>query len=222
MDHETKLYLITPPEIADLGSFVSNLGAVLSTGAVTAVQLRLKRRGEAVSDVAALAQLADAAVPVIQAAGAVALINDLPDIAAASGADGVHLGQSDMALKEARALLGEDALIGVTCHASRHLAMVAGETGADYVAFGAFYPTETKDTDQRPAPDILTWWQETMELPCVAIGGISPQNAAPLVAAGADFLAVSSAVWQHPDGPAAGVTALKRVIDNTLAECLDP
>lgn len=218
MDHDTKLYLISPPELPDAAAFLALLEQVLATGMVTAVQLRLKRRGEAQSDPGLLAAFARDAVPLIQSAGAVAIINDLPDIAVETGADGVHLGQSDMRVKDARARLGPDALIGVTCHASRHLAMEAGEAGADYVAFGAFYPTNTKDTEHRPDPDILAWWQDVMEIPCVAIGGILPDNAAPLIRAGADFLAVSAGVWTHADGPVAAVKAFGEVIARTLGE----
>ncbi|MDV3257961.1 MAG: thiamine phosphate synthase, partial [Sphingomonas sp.] len=114
-------------------------------------------------------------------------------------ADGVHLGQSDGVPREARRILGPSKQVGVTCHASRHLAMEAGEAGADYVAFGAFYPTLTKPVEHRPEPALLSWWATLFEIPCVAIGGITPQNAEPLVRAGADFLAVSSAVWGKDD-----------------------
>ncbi|MEC7209435.1 MAG: thiamine phosphate synthase, partial [Pseudomonadota bacterium] len=141
------------------------------------------------------------------------LLNDRPDLAHDLGCDGVHIGQNDMDYRQARTLLGDKAIIGVTCHASRHLAMLAGDAGADYVAFGAFFDTKTKDTSARPSPDILTWWQEVMEPPCVAIGGITPENGDTLAAAGADFLAVSSGVWQHPEGPVAAVRAFDRIFD---------
>jgi thiamine-phosphate pyrophosphorylase len=142
------------------------------------------------------------------------IVNDSISLAKRLGADGVHLGQSDGNVADARARLGRDAQIGVTCHASRHLAMEAGEAGADYVAFGAFFPTKTKVVEYRAEPEILTWWQSLFELPCVAIGGIDPENAGPLVKAGADFLAVSGAVWQNDEAEA--VMALHRAI--TLAE----
>jgi len=127
------------------------------------------------------------------------LINDHADLVKATGADGVHLGQSDMACADARRLLGDDVIIGVTCHNSRHLAFEAGEAGADYVAFGAFHPTPTKQTQYVATPDLLSWWQEIAELPCVAIGGITAENAAPIAQAGADFIAVSNAIWSAPD-----------------------
>ena len=132
-------------------------------------------------------------------------------------ADGVHLGQGDGDPREARRLLGPDAQIGVTCHDSRHLAMDAGEAGADYVAFGAFFPTTTKAVEHHPEPEILTWWQGLFELPCVAIGGITTANAKILVDAGADFLAVSGGVWGHPEGPAAAVRAFTDILENQPA-----
>lgn len=140
------------------------------------------------------------------------LINDRPDLAKETGADGVHVGQQDLACEKARAIVGSDAIVGVTCHDSRHLAMLAAEAGADYVAFGAFYPTTTKETKHRPNPEILEWWSEATTIPCVAIGGITPENCAPLVAAGADFLAVLSGVWNDPAGPAEAVRAYNRAI----------
>ena len=145
-------------------------------------------------------------------ANALLIINDDTELARACGADGVHLGQSDGDIGAARALLGESAIVGVTCHDSRHLAMVAAEQGADYVAFGAFFPTGTKTPKSRAEPEILAWWSELMETPCVAIGGITVENAPALVAAGADFLAVVAGVWEYGDGPAAAVRAFNEVI----------
>ena len=133
-----------------------------------------------------------------------------------TGCDGAHLGQSDGNHAAARRLLGPERTLGVTCHASRHLAMEAGEAGADYVAFGAFFPTSTKEAKHRVAPEILEWWSGMFELPCVAIGGITAENCAPLVRAGADFLAVVGAVWHHPEGPAAGVRAMNAAIAGAL------
>jgi thiamine-phosphate pyrophosphorylase len=137
-------------------------------------------------------------------------VNDSIALARRLGADGVHLGQSDGEVADARRRLGREAQIGVTCHASRHLAMEAGEAGADYVAFGAFFPSTTKASEHRPEPDLLTWWQTLFELPCVAIGGITPENCGPLVSAGADFLAVSHAVWSGDE--AAAVRAFEQAI----------
>jgi thiamine-phosphate pyrophosphorylase len=144
-------------------------------------------------------------MPVAQDAGVAFLLNDRPDLAAELGADGVHVGQEDMPYKQARALLGSGAIVGVTCHASRHLAIEAAEAGADYVAFGAFFPTSTKDPKAQAELDLLRWWAEVTTVPCVAIGGITVENAPQLIEAGADFLAVSAGVWNHPDGPAAAI-----------------
>jgi thiamine-phosphate pyrophosphorylase len=168
-----QLYLITPPAIPDMAAFVRNLEAALDAGEVAALQIRLKD----VDDATVLAAVA-ALKPVAQARGVAVLLNDRPDLAARSGCDGVHVGQGDASLAEARAAMGRNAMIGVTCHDSRELAMDAAEGGADYVAFGAFFPTTTKETVHRPDPEILTIWQETVEVPCVAIGGVTAANAA--------------------------------------------
>jgi thiamine-phosphate pyrophosphorylase len=200
-----QLYLISPPAI-DTG-FVDDLAAALDGGPVAAFQLRLKGLDED-----AIAALAGPLQALCAARDVAFIINDSAALAHRLGADGVHLGQGDGDPRAARKLLGPKVQIGVTCHDSRHLAMEAGEAGADYVAFGAFYPTTTKQTLHRPDPSILSWWTTLFELPCVAIGGVSADNAAPLVAAGADFLAVSSAVWAHPNGPHAGVAAFSHLL----------
>lgn len=196
----TQLYLITPPRIDD--SFAATLAGTLDGGAVAALQIRLK--DQARDEIRALAP---SLIKAAHARDVAVILNDDPELAAELGCDGVHIGQQDGTVKAARAVMGKDRTVGVTCHDSRHLAMVAGEAGADYVAFGAFFPTGTKDAPTRAEPDILTWWTELFELPCVAIGGITVDNARPLIDAGADFLAVSGGVWTHPDGPAAAVKA---------------
>jgi len=150
--------------------------------------------------------------PVVQGRDVALLLNDRPDLAAETGCDGVHIGQNDTPYTEARGLVGGEAIVGVTCHDSRHLAMVAAEQGADYVAFGAFFATETKQPKSWADPEILAWWSELMTVPCVAIGGITADNCRPLIEAGADFLAVSAGVWEHPEGPAAAVKALNEEI----------
>ena len=204
-----RLYLITPSSIPDLAAFTRDLEAALDAGDVAALQIRLKDA----DDAAVLAAVA-ALKPLAQARGVALILNDRPDLAVRSGCDGVHLGQSDASVAEARSLMGRDAMIGVTCHDSRELAMDAAEAGADYVAFGAFFPTATKATVHRPEPDILAIWQETVEIPCVAIGGITAATAGELARAGADFVAISAAVWNHPDGPAAAVRELDRVLSS--------
>ena len=195
------LYLVTPPALAP-ARFRDTLAAALDAGAVAAVQLRLK--GWTEDD---LLRAIDLLRPVAQERDVAFLLNDRPDLAARSGCDGAHVGQLDMAVADARRVL-QDGMLGVTCHASRDLAMSAGEAGADYVAFGAFHPSATKDPPAMADPDILRWWSEMMEVPCVAIGGITAANCRPLVEAGADFIAVSAGVWGHPDGPAAAVREL--------------
>ncbi|MCE2510236.1 MAG: thiamine phosphate synthase [Alphaproteobacteria bacterium] len=204
--HQTRLYLLTPPKI-DPEAFAERLTNALEAGDIACLQLRLK-------DVAddAIRAAVKTLLPVCHAHDVPLLVNDRPDLAKETGADGVHVGQQDMACAKARDLLGDDAIVGVTCHDSRHLAMLAAEAGADYVAFGAFYPTTTKETKYSPRPEILEWWSESTTLPCVAIGGITPENCAPLVTAGADFLAVLRGVWDDPAGPAEAVRAFNRAI----------
>ena len=187
-----ELYLISPQDVG--GGFPDRLRAAVDGGPVAAFQLRVKD-----VDPHALAKLADPLQRICGDAGVAFIVNDSVSLAKRLGADGVHLGQSDGDAREARAILGPSVQIGVTCHDSRHLAMDAGEKGADYVAFGAFYETTTKPSDYRPDPQLLSWWSSLFEIPCVAIGGITPDNAAPLVAAGADFIAVCQAVWGAAD-----------------------
>jgi thiamine-phosphate pyrophosphorylase len=205
---DCRLYLITPPALPDPARFAAeDLARALDGGDVAALQIRLKD----VPDDAILAA-SERILKVAQPRGVAVLMNDRMDLAKKAGCDGVHLGQQDGDPVAARRLLGAEATIGVTCHASRHLAMEAGEAGADYVAFGAFFPTGTKETLHKAEPEILAWWSEMFELPCVAIGGITAANCAPLVRAGADFLAVVGAVWNHPEGPGAGVRAMNAAI----------
>jgi len=183
-----QLYLISPLEVG--GGFPERLARALDAGPVAAFQFRVKDVDEHEA-----ARLAEPLQRICAQRDVAFIVNDSIALAKRLGADGVHLGQSDGDVAEARQRLGREAQIGVTCHASRHLAMEAGEAGADYVAFGAFFPSSTKHTEHHAEPDLLRWWQELFELPCVAIGGITPENCAPLVEAGADFLAVSGAVW---------------------------
>lgn len=199
-----KLYLISPQDVG--GAFPDRLKAALEPGIATAFQLRVKDTHEH-----ELARLAEPLQRICADAEVAFIVNDSMALAKRIGADGVHLGQSDGDVREARALLGPSAQIGKTCHDNRHFAMEAGEAGADYVAFGAFYPTTTKPSPYRPPPAILSWWSSLFELPCVAIGGITPANAGPLVAAGADFIAVCQAVWGRDD-PAAAVKAFAPVL----------
>lgn len=211
MAHRARLYLITPPSIDDLG-WSHEIEEALAGGDVAAVQLRLKGAPDET-----VLKIGSALKPIVQAAGAAFIVNDRPDLAARLEADGVHVGQSDASYAEARRLLGAERIVGVTCHNSRDLAYDAAEAGADYVAFGAFYPTGTKEPLHWAEPEILSIWQETMETQCVAIGGITIDNAEPLVRAGADFLAVSAGVWAHPQGPRAAVTAFNEIFDRVTS-----
>jgi thiamine-phosphate pyrophosphorylase len=199
-----RLYLITPPRF-EPKAFADTLRTALAAGDIACLQLRLK---DAADD--DIRRAGEILLPIAQARDVAFIVNDRPDLAAELGADGVHIGQEDATYAEARAAVGPNAIVGVTCHASRHLAIEAAEAGADYVAFGAFFPTSTKEPKAHADAEILRWWSELMVVPQVAIGGITVENAGPLIEAGADFLAVSAGVWSHPQGPAAAVKAFNK------------
>jgi thiamine-phosphate pyrophosphorylase len=190
-----------------VAAFSSILSAALDADDVACVQLRLKD-----VDDDTVRRACDVLRPIAQDRDVALLLNDRPDLAAETGCDGVHVGQDDMPYEKARRLIGDDGIVGVTCHDSRHLAMVAAERGADYVAFGAFFATATKQPKSQADPEILAWWSELMIVPCVAIGGITVDNCRSLIEAGADFLAVSAGVWEHPEGPAEAVRAFNAKI----------
>ena len=198
-----QLYLISPLEVD--GDFPARLERALAAAPVAAFQFRVKG-----VDQHEAARLAEPLQAICAARDVAFIVNDSIALAKRLGADGVHLGQGDGEVREAREALGREAQIGVTCHASRHLAMEAGEAGADYVAFGSFFPSETKASEHRPETELLEWWSGLFEIPCVAIGGITPDNCAPLVEAGADFLAVSGAVWDADEAEA--VRAFARIL----------
>lgn len=206
-DGRCRLYLITPERL-DPAAFAPRLAAALDAGDAACVQLRLKD-----ADDDAFRRAIDRLRPIAQGRDVAFIVNDRPDLAAETGCDGTHIGQQDMAYGEARRLVGDHAIVGVTCHDSRHLAFEAAERGADYVAFGAFFATTTKLPKGHPTPEILRWWSELTSVPCVAIGGIKPDNCGVLVEAGANFIAVVTGVWDHPDGPAAAVKAYNQAID---------
>lgn len=211
-----RLYLVTPPAL-EPAAFKDTLAAALDAGDVASLQLRLKD-----VDDAAILRAGEALMPVCHAHDVAFIVNDRPDLARDLGADGVHIGQDDLPYEAARLAVGNDAIVGVTCHDSRHLAMDAAEKGADYVAFGTFFPTGTKAPKTKADPDLLRWWQEFMVVPCVAIGGITVENARTLVEAGADFLAVVAGVWDHPQGPAAAVKAFNAIFDEVEAAAAPP
>ena len=201
-----RLYLITPPEI-ELESFAPQLEAALDAGDLACLQLRLKE-----ADDDTVRRAGERLLPICEARNVPLLINDRPDLAAKIGAAGAHVGAEDASYAEARERLGADGVVGVSCYDSRHRAMEAAASGADYVAFGAFFPTETKSPRAKADLHLLKWWSSLMVVPCVAIGGITAENCGPLVENGADFLAVIGGVWSHPDGPDAGVRAINGAI----------
>jgi thiamine-phosphate pyrophosphorylase len=205
-----QLYLISPPQV-DVDSFEDDLRRALQGGPVACLQLRLK----AVNDENIL-RVGEKIKPILAEHDVALIINDRADLAHQLDAEGVHLGQTDGSIAHARTVLGRDKTIGVTCHNSRHLAMEAGDQGADYVAFGAFYPSGTKDPPTFAEPDLLRWWVTLSEIPCVAIGGITVDTAKPLIDAGADFLAVSAGVWAHPQGPTAAVADFNQLFAETI------
>jgi thiamine-phosphate pyrophosphorylase len=196
-----RLYLVSPPKLS-AANFATPLREALAGGDVASFQLRLK---DVEDD--AIRRAADLLRPIVQAHGAAFILNDRPDLAAELGCDGVHVGQDDASYADARAAMGPSRIVGVTCHDSRHLGVEAAEAGADYVAFGAFFPTRTKEPKTQADIALLNWWSDVMVVPAVAIGGIIVANAPALVEAGADFLAVSAGVWEHADGPEAAVKA---------------
>ncbi len=201
-----RLYLVTPPHFEPT-AFAELQTQALEAGVVACLQIRLKG-----ADDDEVRRAVAGLRPPALALGVAVILNDRPDLAAETGCDGVHVGQEDASYAEARRLIGDDRIVGVTCHDSRHLAMIAAEAGADYVAFGAFHPTATKTPETRARPALLEWWSQTTNVPCAAIGGITVDNCRPLIEAGANFLAISAGVWAHPDGPAAAIATFERIL----------
>ena len=195
-----RLYVITPPQIEDLAAFASALPKVFAAGDVACLQLRLKGESDVV-----VCKTAETLLPVCDKSDVALILNDRPDLATKTGCDGVHIGPDDMTYEQARDFVGEDAIVGVSCKASRHLAMTLADAGADYVAFGSFFPSATKSDTETAPLELLEVWSETTTVPSVAIGGITPDNCRPLIDAGADFLAVSAGIWSYPGGPEAAV-----------------
>ena len=202
-----KLYLITP-ECFDPKVFSNHLAAAIDAGNVACVQLRMKN-----TTLDEVAYTIDILRPIVQDRNVAFILNDNPNLAVKTGCDGVHVGQSDAPYQEARAIVGTESIVGVTCLDSLDLAMRAAEQGADYVAFGAFFPTNTKISKGHPSLSLIDSWSTFTTVPCVAIGGIRPDNCAQLVSAGADFLAVVSAIWDHPSGPAAAMKEFNKIIE---------
>ena len=206
-----RLYVITP-ETFDLHPFADSLAGALDAGDVAAVQLRLKNAPDDVWE-----RAIDALRPVCQSRRVELLLNDRADLVAAAGCDGAHVGQEDMPAREARRLMGSGRTLGVTCKSSHDLADRAVQDGASYVAFGAFFPSTSKQVTNLADPEVLRRWAQRSKVPSCAIGGITEANLAPLVRAGANLLAIIGGVWSHPDGPAAGVRAINAAIKNALS-----
>ena len=206
-----QIYLITPPQIPEMKAFCQDLEKALSAAPVACLQIRLKEMNGGPMDNSAIIQAAKAIKPICHEHGTLVLMNDNPELAKEVGADGVHIGQNDMDYFLSRELLGGDAIIGITCHNSKELAFKAASAGADYVAFGAFFETQTKAAKYRAEMEILKWWQEAVEIPSVAIGGITVSNARQIIEAGADFIAVSSGVFSHPDGSAFAISRFSQL-----------
>ena len=207
-NHKCRLYLITPSDFK-LSEFRQKLALALDSGDIACVQLRLKNASER-----RIMKTIESLRPIVQERNVSFILNDDPKLAYQGGCNGVHIGQKDVVYEDARDILGASATIGVTCKNDPQLAILASENGADYVAFGAFFPTKTKITYNRASPEIINIWSQTMNIPSVAIGGITPKNCAPLVRAGANFLAVISSVWEHAGGPGAAIKEFNRVISN--------
>jgi thiamine-phosphate pyrophosphorylase len=202
--------LITPPALDDFGEFGKKLNSALDAADVACLQLRLKETNDDT-----IRRACDILRPITQAHDVALLMNDRPDLAIETGCDGVHVGQDDASYQEAREIVGDDAIVGVTCHDSFHLAMEAAENGADYVAFGAFFATTTKQAKSVANPEILRTWQSATIVPSVAIGGIQVENCADLVSAGTDFISVASGIWDYPAGPAQAVKDFNSVFSNS-------
>jgi thiamine-phosphate pyrophosphorylase len=201
-----RLYILTPERL-DLRTFPDLLAQALDAGEVAAVQLRLKTPDDDVWK-----RAIDALRPVCQSRAVAFLLNDRVDLVGPAGCDGAHVGQEDMPAGEARRLMGLDRMLGVTCKSSHELARRAVADGADYVAFGAFFPSTSKQVTNLANPEILSSWAQRSSVPSCAIGGITAANLTPLVRAGANLLAVIGGVWSHAEGPAAGVRAINAAI----------
>jgi len=209
-----QLYIITPPQLSPV-VFADHLARALDAGPVSAVQLRLEG---AEDDLWKLA--VEKLMPVAQERETAFIVNNKAELAKEMDADGVHLGMSDMRIKDARRLLGPDKIIGASCLDSKHLGMTAAESGADYVSFGPFYtarspfyPAKSYAPKYMVSPTILTWWNTLMEIPCVAAGGIKPGNCGDLVKAGADFICASTSIWDYEGGAAQAIADFHAAID---------
>jgi thiamine-phosphate pyrophosphorylase len=199
-----RLYLATP-QAFEPAAFADALAMALDAGGVACVRLDIAG-GEA-----AIRAAAAALKPVCAAREVALTLAEHPRLARELGLDGVHLREGGpAAVKAARALLGEEAIVGAWAGASRHRGMLAAEAGADYVALGPVRAGALGDGAEADA-ELFSWWAEIIETPCVAEGGLTPEIAAAL-AGTADFFAPRASVWEHPGGPAAGVRAYRAAL----------
>jgi len=201
-----QIYLISPPEI-ELAKFAQSLELSLKTGLIPAFQLRLKNY-----ETPQLKKISQELKKICDDHNCLFILNDYFDIAMEIGASGVHVGADDEKIAKIRLKAPENFLIGASCYDSRHLAMEAGEQGANYISFGAFFESPTKISRGKPTLEILEWANEMLNLSIVAIGGINADNCQKLVKSGADFLAVISYIWQHPSGPQFAIQHLHQQI----------
>ncbi len=189
-----QIYLISPPQI-ELKDFSLNLDKALKTGLVPVFQLRLKNYSPL-----EIKNFSQEIKKICDNNNCLFLLNDFYEVALEIGASGVHVGIDDKKISQIRQNSPKNFVIGASCYDSKHLAMEACEQGADYISFGAFFETKTKISRGKPTFEILNWASEILNFPIVAIGGINDKNCGELVKNGADFLAVISYVWQHPQG----------------------
>ena len=202
----TKLYIISPANI-NINEFPSSLEEVLKTGLVACFQLRLKNLNDQ-----ELINISKVLKPICNKFDVPFILNDRLDLANKIGADGVHLGEDDPSILDARKLLGPKAIIGASCYNSKHLAMKAAEQGANYVAFGAFFETKTKKAKTKAVMSLIEDWVLISNIPCVAIGGINSKNCHELIKAGVDFIAVVGAIWNNIDSPRKAILNFKNII----------
>ena len=205
-EYLTKIYLITPPKI-DEKLFFASLENVLSTKIVSCLQIRLKN----VED-KNIIEICKIVRPICDNYKIPLIINDRLDLVKKCDADGVHLGQDDGSIKDARKYLGSNFIIGASCYNSKHIAMKAAENGADYVAFGAFFESKTKIPKVQVKTNIIEDWNFISNIPCVAIGGITPTNCKDLIKAGADHLAVIGSIWNSDKSPEKAIMDFKKIL----------
>lgn len=200
----TKIYLISPPNFVEK-EFFDNLKNALKTGLVSAFQLRVKNYSNKEVE-----NLARQVKKVCLDYNCPFLLNDYLDIALNLNLEGVHLGCEDENIALARKSSHKNFIIGASCYDSKHLAFEACEQGANYISFGTFFPSITKNSKGKPEKEIISWANEILDLPTVAIGGINDSNCSSLIKEGVDFLAIISYVWNHQKGVEFALKSISR------------